>query len=93
MKVKGLFTDESKWIQGTSWRDSLGNELQTPEYAEKYCLAAAVECCHGESDYDFILHRIAEHLGLQYLDDVIFWNDSPERTFAEVKKLVNELDI
>lgn len=80
MKVRDLLTDETKWSKGKSvvYRDDV---------ACAWCLSAAVDRCYGAS-YLLVMNRVANHVG-----GPIGWNDAPSRTFAEVRALVEELDI
>ena len=85
MKIKDLLTDESKWLQG-SHRDG------TP-----CCLERAVEVCYGDNktlEQD-IKSRIDKYLGGDGSVNmrIIYWNDAPERTFADIRRLIEELDI
>lgn len=93
MKVKELLSDESKWTQRTYAKDANGEGVMwcVPE-AVCWCLHGAIaKCYRGDFDrYERILGDFRRKVGL---GDLWGWNDAPERTFAEVKALVEELDI
>ena len=91
MKVKELYTDPSKWTKNAFARTKDG----TPCYSSNpdafsFCLSGAVGFCYIDN-----LDEQAE--AFTKLKRKIFsvwnWNDHPDRTFDEVKQLVNELDI
>ena len=97
MKIKELLTDESKWCKGQlAKRD--GGYVVVPDHidATAFCLmGAAFRCYRGAGTYYTVLNVLND--GIASLGgsrmDVTFWNDAPERTFAEVKALVEKLDI
>ena len=90
MKVRELLSDESKWTKGNWARtgDGLGVYYECPE-AVCWCLDGAIHLAYGD-DWLPVRGKVCEHLGVTHLWD---WNDSSRRTFAEVKALVEELDI
>ena len=95
MKVKELLSDESKWTQGVSARTESG--IPTSYHGQetaKWCLLGALAKCYGVNtdDWDSIRARIRIRLSPDGLFPVD-WNDAPNRTFSEVKALVEELDI
>lgn len=90
MKIKDLLTDESKWTKGADARSEHSNFVM-PEsaFATCWCLRGLVyKCYEGEEAYSVIC-KINNKLDTA----ICVWNDAPERTFAEVKALVEELDI
>ena len=94
MKVRDLLTDETKWTKGAFARDKEGKVIGSGSpLACCWCLSGAAFHCVGddsdESAYA-ILARIRERVGHA---SVAAWNDDPKRTFAEVRALVEELDI
>lgn len=108
MKVKELFTDESKWCKNVPARDVNGEEIVLwDEKAVCWCLLAAVDLCYGiiaqVTGEVNITGKIVEKLNLhieniEYPDEEKFtaitnWNDDPARTFQDIKNLVEELDI
>lgn len=89
MKVRELLSDESKWTQFKLARNASGIPVdpKSPK-ASSFCLSEAIWRCYP--DYDLrknILHKIITKIDCS----VVGWNDT--HTFAEVKALVDELDI
>ena len=89
MKVRELLSDESKWIRGILARNYAHVEC-TPKdpNATQWCLAGAVARCYPTEEHEPLIERIEIAVGW-----ITFWNDNPNRTFAEVKALVDRLDI
>ncbi len=91
MKVRDLLTDESKWTQHLYARDANGvtTDLSGP-YATCWCLVGALERCYGMTpEFSLAYTRLARRT----VNGVTEWNDTPTRTFTEVRALVEELDI
>lgn len=88
MKIKELFTDETKWTQGALARTKKGNIIGALEdNAVCWCLQGAVLKCYGSDRLtiiDLILDKVDKHC-------IALWNDA--HTFTEVKELVERLDI
>lgn len=82
MKVKDLLTDESKWYHP-------GDR----EAGDLNCIATAIYSAYGSTSSDAILKRVAAKVGGKTAKDIQRWNDAPERTFADVRQLIEELDI
>lgn len=82
MKLKEWFTDSSKWCQGYACEVIKGK-------ITKCCLAGAVGVYYPSQSRD-ILNTIANYLEIK---DVVVWNDDSNRTFDDIYKLVNDLDI
>ena len=101
MKVQDILTDKSKWTQHTYARDKYGNRVATgDEKATCWCLAGAIAKATGldiveAEDASPQAIAIREKLSFQNPDIHYYqgWNDDPERTFAEVRALIEELDI
>jgi len=99
LKVRELLSDESKWTKGTYARNSENIRVYaTSLEASRWCLVGALRKCYpgfGE-DYYEAQRKIENTLGhsihsfVCYLPD---WNDAPERTFKEVKDLVNKANV
>lgn len=88
MKIKELFNDKKKWTQYHSARDSKGFPCKpTASAAVCWCLSGAIQRC-----YPHEWRKIDRRLIVD-VNDYISWNDSPDRTFEEVKALVEKLDI
>lgn len=97
MKVKELLSSPEKWTQGTYARDALGGRPVPPldEDAVCFCLIGAVRKCYPIiSDQCPVLAKITLELCTNLKMAVITdWNDYPDRTFEQVKQLVDKLDI
>lgn len=93
MKVKELLSDESKWTKETYARSSDGKPTAWfNQDAQCWCLLGAINLCYGGNSLDK-LGMIRYALGLEFLSNAVDWNDHPNRTFSEVKALVEKLDI
>lgn len=92
MKVRELFTDESKWTQGHAARNEKGERVwyKSPE-ACCWCLVGAINKCYVPAIRPEIFEKISDYINSRA--GISVWNDAPERTFAEVKALVEKLDI
>jgi hypothetical protein len=97
MKIRELLTDESKWTQGAFAETETGHPVDyDDESAAKFCIVGAVRKCYGRGDEATTVFRKVKdevqrvHGGLERL---AAWNDDDRRTFAEVKALVERLDI
>jgi len=92
MTVAELLSDESKWTNGMFARDARGRSMN-PRDAEAscWCLIGAVLRCYGTNVNRCIasLNRLKESIG----PDVEAWNDAPERTFADVRRVIEEAGI
>ncbi len=91
MKIKDLYTDESRWTKGAYARNGDGHAVLFSEHDNAYCfcLVGAIYKCYPDQINE-IRKRIGTHLGIELVYE---WNDNPSRTFAEVKSLVEVLDI
>lgn len=102
MKMKELLSDGSKWTQGASARDATGRDCSplSPD-AARWCLHGAVIRCYGlgTDEAVAIYIKLDETVGdskngENYAQwNYAQWNDAPERTFKEIKDLLNGLDI
>lgn len=101
MKLKQLFDKPERWTQKASARDKDGNVVAVDSgKAYSFCLGGGVEKCYkGNKKRMEILNLIEEEMMNKHrLDDgenydYVEWNDSSEREFDDIKKLVNKLDI
>ena len=98
MKIRELLSDESKWTKGADARDCDGTPAHP--YSEKavcWSLVGAIQKCYGPIlPLNKIYNKILLSLGLEHLvgggsTNVNRWCFA--RTFAEVKELVERLDI
>ena len=92
MKVRDLLTDESKWCKLDYARNKFGKGIDCDHpNACSWCLVGAIRKCYPDEHYDKV--RMMYRLPVIQPSGVTGWNDAPERTFAEVRKLIEELDI
>lgn len=125
MKVRELYSDESKWVQRKFRADQYGISLSSAgrfhPLVQRRCLHEAIQFCYGDPDqpgynpiqadpdlkakleglFSEISSKEQKYLE-QYTPElqtatiaaaILVWNDRPERTFAEVKELVDRYDI
>lgn len=98
MKIKELLVTEDKWAKVGFAYDKEGKMVSsTAPEAVKWCLLGAATICYGDDHQHFeeVVRLIVEYVegqSVRYVN-VGGWNDTPERTFADVRKLVEELDI
>ena len=107
VKLREFFTDESKWCQGTYFKNELGEDLPGRPYSfektpnAKACLLGGLWVCYpDEVDQNRVCELLVDRLDLSLLDEesdsismLSRWNDVPERTFADIKALIEELDV
>jgi hypothetical protein len=93
MKIRELLTDESKWCKNVTARDINGNPINgDSEDAACWCLGEAFDVCYKGQEQSVVTeawYRIYAATGIPFCR----WNDAPERTFKEVKELVDRLDV
>lgn len=99
MTLQELLIDETKWIQGNWARNSKGARINcmSPD-AACWCLAGALRRCYHATDSkdDSVLRQIWNRVDATLTDlgcDAIAWNDTPSRTFADIRHLIETLDI
>jgi len=85
MKVRDLLTDESKWCK---------HVFNGPNGS--HCLVGAILVCYDHiAEKRLVIQHIFRYLGLSAIagtsSSITVWNDNA--TFAEVRALVEELDI
>ena len=83
MTVSELLNTEPQWGQGLSAsRDGT------------MCLLEAIYAAYtkgGESAK--VVALVKKYLSLSYDNSIVFWNDHPQRTFADVRQVIEALDI
>jgi hypothetical protein len=99
MKIHELYSDESKWCQGTFAKDQDGKDVgaNQPE-AVCWCLVgASLKCYPSEIEAYRIRKKIKEAVSPPTMNSNLFyisdWNDTPKRQFSEVRELVLRLDV
>ena len=91
-KIRNLLCEERYWAQRAFARDALGDPCDGKgEDAVCWCLLEAIDCCYPAYEGDSIIYRIKQHLA--HPDSIADWQDDPERTFAQIRALVEALDI
>lgn len=90
-KVWKLFDGHpERWTKRALARDAYGHEVRpTDDEACKVCMMGAIYLTHSREDRNVIRHLIGTRIG----EDVVDFNDAPERTHAEVVALCKELDV
>lgn len=103
MKIKDFLDTPEKWTKGNIAKTVEG-EPASPHNPEAvcWCLSGLIVKCYSSPNEDIIPYskfykirnKITEYLGVtRGSAEWIRWNDAPERTFEEVKNLVEKLDI
>lgn len=99
MKIKELLTDESKWTRGISARNSIGKPIAFDSpLATCWCLIGAyIKCYPGEVDLtnpNSVYQKLIKAVKTKtpFIGISVF-NDHPQTTFADIRKLIEELDI
>ena len=86
MTVSELLNTESQWGQGMSIRRK-----------GRMCLLEAVYAAYpGDHAYCKVRDLIRNYLGFgpdSSFQSVVLWNDSPQRTFADVRQVIEALNI
>ena len=74
-----------KWCKGVSIMYYTGGKPKS------CCLIGALSVVYSlNADYFRVQTKIMKHLDINHIPS---WNDAPERTFADIKALVKELNI
>lgn len=90
MKAWQLLDSPEKWTKGAFARTACGRAVMTGEGAAAcWCLHGALGLCYNYG-YDAEAERLRVRLGA---NDLVSWNDTPERTHQEVLAVLKELDI
>ena len=95
-KIRELLTDESKWTKWTSARNKFDRATrpQDPD-AICWCLVGAFNKCYPgyNLERESVSEKLSDAVFSRFHKFINQWNDDPARTFAEVKALVEELDV
>lgn len=90
-KVRDLLREPGQWTQNSSARDAAGQPCNgTDPLAVAWCLMEAIDCCYPEDAQGEIYNKLYDAIDGQSL---LRWNDMLERTFADMRTLVERLDI
>lgn len=97
MKISELFSEPSRWTQHTYARDAATRRCSArSDSAVCWCLTGALVKCYGGdvtryAEAEDKVRRALTARGEAHY--IVEWNDSPLRTFAEVKALVEQADV
>lgn len=94
MKIKELLSAPEKWTQGAFCKTADGRDCGRVE-AVCFCLKGAMQVCYiAPQKRTMIYEKMAAVLPeAEGICRIVAWNDAPERTFEEVKELVERLDV
>lgn len=93
MKVHELLTDEKKWTQNSNAKDKNNYKINPlNDNAVSWCLIGAVIKCYDKKPID-IRAKIIQKLEESIKTRLYLWNDTPGRTFNEVRELCINLDV
>lgn len=92
MKLRELFSSKKKWCKGQYARDKRGGAVGAySEDAVRWCLFGGLQKCYPNTKVrNLILDEICI---LSSIENIVNYNDDDKRTFSDIKKLVEELDI
>jgi hypothetical protein len=97
VKVKDILSDPSKWTQGFFARDKLGQPCEPlDENAVQYCIVGALMRAYGRGQRYAAYARAMKAIAAIYgeapitIDD---WNDAPDRTFDDVRRVLEAADV
>lgn len=100
MKIRRLLLNESSWTRNCSAITSEGKKTTVDDpNACSFCLVGAAVRCYGENTKEFVsvLRQMRDYLVKEGLIDremgVVGFNDNPRTTFADIRRLVETLDI
>lgn len=100
MKIKQLLVNKGTWTKGVLAQDKNKNIVPVSDVkAVSWCLVGAILKCYDINQIDSIFKEVckeigSEHTGYSYsCNNIIDYNNSPNRKFKDIKKLVNKLDI
>lgn len=95
-KIRQMLTKKSQWCQGATARNKSGNPIDPKShYTASRCLLGWIKWRYDRkstysAQYAEVLRMVQNKIGGFTIGG---WNDHSDRTFAEVKALVKELDI
>lgn len=98
MKVQDLLSSEEKWSKGSLAVDEFGNGVAyNSKEAASFCLEGAIlKCYRGKMKRTEIIHTMANLIDVRTYGKykaIAYWNDAPERTFKQIRKLIEGMDI
>lgn len=99
--VRQLIQSEKNWTQGWYYRNKFGIVCLVGE-AHAYCLTAAIDLAYR--DVLPVYEKVADYIERNYDMEtafhescaerkIIMWNDAHKRTYSEIKKLIDDLNL
>lgn len=88
--MQELLAKRSNWTQGREARtvDDKPCRVNSSK-AYKFCLLGALIKCYGSNFMDIPAYNLLS----RKTGGISSWNDNPDRTFGDVRRLIEELDI
>lgn len=84
-RLDALFSDESKWAKGWFAKDATGKRVRIfASDAASWCLLGAID--KADCPHEAIVDEF--ETALCRWGQLSCWNDEPNRTFADIKKLI-----
>jgi hypothetical protein len=92
MKLSELLTDASRWTKNHYAIDTEGRPVQSRSpQAARWCLSGAICRCYSTQDERLTAEEaLREAAGTL---DIVAWNDAFERTFADVRALIERAGV
>ena len=91
MNIQTLLDSPEKWTRGWYARDAEGTACIAEDHkAACWCLLGAIRVCYPDFEERIAVEcQVRQHIG-PFVD---VWNDAPNRTFEDIRELVETLDI
>ena len=83
-KVSEILRSEADWAKGARAACLNAGEV------DPTCLGIAIEYCYPKEEAHRLFDKIKKLTGNNW---IISWNDDPSRTWADVAKVIKELDL
>jgi hypothetical protein len=95
MKAKDLLTSASKWTKDCWAVDRRGSPcMPASEDAVRWCLAGAIMRAYPDrATRDSASRAVWKAIGDRSWYSIKQWNDHPTRTFAEVRRILDIVDV
>ena len=101
MNPSDYIDTKEKWTQNAFARDKYGERcMPYDENAVAFCLTGAVERWATDTGLQYnvsedeYLDALVGFIENQYddMDDIVFWNDNPERKYEEVIEVMHQVE-
>ena len=97
MTIQELFTGPETWTQGTYARSREGCDVaESSPTAVSFCLAGAFYFAYamrGQA-YSNEFKRVADAIGVRdTIGEITNWNDDPSRTFADIRRVIEQANV